>query len=160
MKIEHLLINEDVLKAEIALEQANSDNIIELGKEYLALLNEYREQLYNLGGLPDLDLAERSKLGRELVEQSRKAVRAAIEVTTSERNRVELLIETFTLINGWDAAATFNRLKHKDAATWEMSGSQVRIAGDTEGMKVEEAIETAGLLRRQAYVENKTTFFR
>jgi len=160
MKILNLLINEDVLKAEIAFEQANIDKIVDLGRKYLVLLSEYREQLHKLGGLPDLDLAERSKLGRELVEQSRKAVRSAIEVTTSERNRVESLIESFTLINGWDAAATFNRLKHKDAASWELQGSEVRIAGDSDSMKIEEAIETAGLLRRRAYIENKTTFFR
>jgi len=45
MKIVNLLINEDVLNAEIALEHADSENIIELGKAYLALLKEYREQL-------------------------------------------------------------------------------------------------------------------
>lgn len=161
MEIVNLLINEDVLRAEVALEQANSDNIIELGWSYLGLLNEYRDQLYKLGGLPDIDLAERSKLGRELVEQSRKAVRAAIEVSTSERNRVESLIEMFTLINAWDAAATFNRLKHKDATTWELQGSQVRIAGNgAESMNVEEAVRTAGLLRRQAYIADRTTFTR
>lgn len=160
MKIINLLINEDVLKAEIAFEQAVSDNIIELGRAYLALLHEYREQLHKLGELPEINLAQQSKLGRELVEQSRKAVRAAIEVTTSERNRVESLIEMFTLINGWDAAATFNRLKHKDSTAWELRGSEVRITGNGEGMKVEEAVLTAGLLRRQAYVADKTTFLR
>jgi hypothetical protein len=160
MKIVNLLINEDVLKAEIALEHADSENIIELGKAYLALLNEYREQLHKLGSLPEINLANQSKLGRELVEQSRKAVRAAIEATTGERNRVESLIEMFTLINGWDAAATFNKLKHRDATTWELRGSEVRISEGGEGMNVEEAVATAGLLRRQAYISNRTLFLR
>jgi hypothetical protein len=160
MKIVNLLINEDVLNAEMALEHANSENIVALGRTYLALLNEYREQLHKLGSLPEINLAHQSKLGRELVEQSRKAVRAAIEVTTSERNRIESLIEMFTLINGWDAAATFNRLKHKDSTNWELRGSEVRIADNGEGMKIEEAVATAGLLRRQAYVADKTTFLK
>jgi len=66
----------------------------------------------------------------------------------------------FTLINGWDAAATFNKLKHRDATTWEMRGSEVRVAEGGEGMNVEEAVATAGLLRRQAYIANRTTFLR
>ena len=81
MKIINLLINEDVLKAEIALERAGSDDIVTLGRAYLASLREYREQLHGLGGIPDINLAEQSKLGRELVEQSRRAIRAAIEIT-------------------------------------------------------------------------------
>jgi hypothetical protein len=160
MKIVNLLINEDVLKAEMALEHANSENIIELGRAYLVLLNEYREQLFKLGDLPEISLAQQSKLGRELVEQSRKAVRSAIEVTTGERNRVESLIEMLTLINGWDAAATFNKLRHKDSTNWELRGSQVRLGDDGEGMNVEEAVRTAGLLRRQAYIANRTMFLR
>ena len=160
MEIVNLLINEDVLKAEIALEHADSENIIELGRSYLVLLNEYREQLHKLGSLPEINLAHQSKLGRALVEQSRKAVRAAIEVTTSERNRVESLIEMFTLINGWDAASTFNRLKHENSVAWELRGSEVRIAGSDNGLKVEEAVAVAGLLRRRAYIADRTTFVR
>jgi hypothetical protein len=160
MKIINLLINEDLLNAEIALERATSDNIVELGKTYLALLAEYRDQLHKLGGLPEISFAEQSKLGRELIEQSRKAVRAAIELSVRERNRVEALVESFTLINGWDAAATFNKLRHKDATDWELHGSEVRVASNGEKMNVQEAVTTAGLLRRNAYISNKTTFLR
>jgi hypothetical protein len=160
MKIINLLINEDLLNAEIALERATSDNIVELGKTYLALLAEYRDQLHKLGGLPEISFAEQSKLGRELIEQSRKAVRAAIELSVRERNRVEALVESFTLINGWDAAATFNKLRHKDATDWELHGSEVRVASNGEKMNVQEAVATAGLLRRNAYISNKTTFLR
>jgi hypothetical protein len=160
MKIISLLINEDVLKAEMDLEGATSEDIVERANVYLGLLKEYREQLHGLGGIPEIDFAQQSKLGRELVEQSRKAVRAAIEITTAERNRVESLVESFTLINGWDAATTFNRLKHKDSTAWELSGSEVHIVGNGERMSVTHAVEMAGTLRRKAYIADKTTFFR
>lgn len=160
MKISELLVDEKVIAAELALEQATAENIVELGNAYLELLASYREMLYTMSGDPDLSLAERSRLGRELIEQSRKAVRAAIELSVNERKRVETLIESFTLINGWDAAATFNRLHHKDATDWELHGSEVRIPNSGERMNVVEAVATAGLLRRNAYVTNKTTFSR
>lgn len=160
MKIINLLINEDVLKAELALEKASPDNVVELGKSYLAKLKEYREQLHELGGIPEISFAQQSKLGRELIEQSRKAVRSAIEVTTNERNRVESLMDSFTLINGWDAAATFNRLRHKDSSNWELAGSEVRIASNGERLSVEDAVATAGRLRREAYVKDKVVFSR
>ncbi len=160
MKMINLLINEDLLKAELALEKASADNVVELGKGYLEKLKEYREQLHQLGGLPEISFAQQSKLGRELIEQSRKAVRSAIEVTTNERNRVEGLIESFTLVNGWDAASTFNRLKHKGSTDWELSGSEVRVASNGERMSVVDAVETASRLRREAYINEKVVFTR
>lgn len=160
MRIINLLINEDLLKAELALEKASADDVVELAESYLEKLKEYREQLHQLGGIPEINFAQQSRLGRELIEQSRKAVRAAIEVTTSERNRVETLIDSLTLINGWDAAMTFNRLKHKDSADWELVGAEVRIASNGERMTVTEAVETAGKLRREAYTDGKVVFAR
>ena len=160
MRIINLLINEDLLKAELALEKASTDNILNLGLSYLEKLKEYREHLYQLGDLPDISFAHQSRLGRELIEQSRKAVRAAIEVTINERNRVEALVDSFTLINGWDAAMTFNRLKYKDSTDWELAGAEVRIATNGERMSVTEAVATAGKLRREAYVSRKVVFTR
>ena len=52
MKIVNLLINEELLNAEVALGQANSDELLAACKKYLKLLNEYRDQLHNLGGIP------------------------------------------------------------------------------------------------------------
>lgn len=160
MKIINSLINEDLLKAELALEKASADDVVELGNRYLEKLKEYREQLHQLGGIPEIDFAQQSRLGRELIEQSRRAVRAAIEVTTNERNRVESLVDSFTLINGWDAATTFNRLKHMDSTDWELAGTEVRIASNGERMTVTEAVETAGRLRREAYITRKVVFTR
>ena len=160
MKIINSLINEDLLKAELALEKASADDVVELGNRYLEKLKEYREQLHQLGGIPEISFAQQSRLGRELIEQSRKAVRAAIEVTTNERNRVESLVDSFTLINGWDAATTFNRLIQMHSTDWELSGTEVRIASNGERMTVTEAVETAGRLRREAYITQKVVFTR
>lgn len=160
MRIINLLINEDLLKAELALEKATADDVVELAKNYLEKLKEYRDQLHQLGGIPEIDIAQQSKLGRELIEQSRKAIRAAIEVTTNERNRVESLVDSLTLINGWDAAATFNRLKHKDSMDWELAASEVRIKTNGERMSIKDAVELAGQLRREAYINGKLVFTR
>ena len=120
MKIINLLINEDVLKAEIALEHATSDDLIDACRVYLRSLSQYRDQLHELGDIPATNLVTQSKLGRELIEQSRKAVRAAVEATVNEHNRAESLLESITLINPWDAAETFNRLRYKNSDKWEM----------------------------------------
>lgn len=160
MKIINLLINEDVLKAATELESANIDNVVERSREYLEMLSQYRNELHELGGIPDIGFAGQTRLGRELVEQSRKAVRAAIELTVGERNRVESLLQSFTLINGSDAAETFNRLRHKDMTGWELSGGSVGVSGNGERISIEEAVATAGLLRRTAFINDKITFFR
>ena len=160
MKMINLLINEDLVAAELALEKACADDLIELGKRYLEKLKEYRQQLHQLGGIPEINLAQQSRLGRELIEQSRKAIRSAIEVTTSERNRVESLMDSFTLINGWDAAATLNRLRHKESTEWELAGSEVRIANNGERMSIAAAVETAGRLRREVYISQRIVFGR
>jgi len=160
MKIVSLLINEELLNAEVALGQANSDELLDACKKYLKLLNDYRDQLHNLGGIPEMNISEQSRLGRELVEQSRKAIRAAAEAAISERNKVEGLIDSFTLVNAWDAADTFNRLKHKGSDKWEMTGSSVGISGNGVSMNVQEAVETAKQLRREVYAANKITFAR
>jgi hypothetical protein len=160
MRMINLLINEDLVTAELALEKASADDVVELGKNYLNKLKEYREQLHELRGIPEIKFAQQSKLGRELIEQSRKAIKAAIEVTTNERNRVEALVDSLTLINGWDAAATLNHLRHKDSTDWELAGSEVRIANNGERMSVAAAVETAGRLRREAYISEKIVFSR
>lgn len=151
MRIIKLLINEDLHTAEIAFERATARDVVELAGVYLALLKAYREQLRKLGGIPQIDYALRSAIGKELVEQSRHAVRTAIETTTSERNRVELLLKSFTLISGWEAATALNQARYKRMADWELSGSEVRSMSNGESMSVKEAAITVGLLRREAY---------
>jgi hypothetical protein len=154
-----LLINEDLLKAELALAGANINNVIELGRDYLKHLAEYRDQLFNLRGIPEIDLAQTSQLGRELINQARKAIRSAIELTVSEHNRVEDLLTSFTSINGTGAAETFNRLKFKGGTKWESTSTGVRLRGG-EVLTIQKAVEVAELLRREAYITHKITFHR
>ena len=156
MKIIKLLINEDLRAAEIAFERATGGDVIELARIYLGLLNAYREQLHKLGGIPQIDHAMRSAIAKELVEQSRHAVRSAIETTTSERNRVESLLESFTLISGWEAAAAFNEVHYEGANDWELVGSEVHSLSRDAGMSVQAAVTTAGALRREAYSNRNT----
>jgi hypothetical protein len=142
-------------RAKHALHTATSDNIIELCKQYLALLAEYRTELYKL---PD-------KLGlkrwtgafiHEDVDNVRRAVRAAIENTTRERNAAEALILSFTSISGYEAVETLNRQKYKGHTDWELRvGGVARFSvGDAAGerMTVQDAVTTAGLLRREEHV--------
>jgi hypothetical protein len=162
MKIINLLINENLLDAEIALSKATSDNIVELCRNYIKLLGEYRDQLYDLRGIPEINLKESSVLGRKLVEQARKAVRAAVEITVRERNKTESLLESFTSINGHEAAETFNQLKYKGFDNWELRAKGIRRKdgnGD-EPIPIEDAVDLAGKFRRDAYVADKTTFLR
>jgi hypothetical protein len=159
--MKNLLINEKLLKAELALEQASSDNIIELCRNYLQLLGSYRDELYELRNLPEINFKQQSTLGRELIEQSRKALRAALEITVRERNRTQSLLDSFTTITGYQASETFNRLKYKGFNTWEVRSGGIRSKNtdNDEFLTISEAVETAGELRRQAYVEQQITFY-
>ncbi|HSK72183.1 MAG TPA: hypothetical protein VK892_10840, partial [Pyrinomonadaceae bacterium] len=145
MLITELLVNEDLLRAEYNLNQADSSNIIELCRNYLSLLTEYRNELYKLRGTEEINLQQASALGRELTEQVRKAIRTAVEITTRERNQTESLLESFTSISGYEAVNTFNQLEYKGFADWELRANEVRLKNDTnnERLTVQEAVETA-----------------
>lgn len=155
MKLVNILINEDLLFAQTAFERAEAGDIVELAGIYLGLLKAYRDQLRSLGGIPQLDYAMRSAIAKELVEQSRSAVRSAIETTTSERNRVEALLESFTLISGWEAAITLNEMRYDNTDDWALVGSDVRSELTNEHLSVQEAVAVAGALRRKAYADRK-----
>jgi hypothetical protein len=161
MLIIELLVNENLIKAEIALNKANSGDIIELCREYLQILTEYRDELYKLRGVPETTLPQ-SSLARELIEQVRRSIRTAIEITTRERNKTELLLKSFTSISGYEAVDTFNRLKFRGFDNWELKSNSVNSHNDGsfDQIAMQEAIETAGLLRREAYLAGKTIFLQ
>lgn len=161
MKIVSLLINEDVARAERDFEMATSGNIVELCTEYLRVLDHYRQHLLNLQAIPEINFAENSNFVRELSQQSRKAVQATVELTETAHRLIESLLNSFTSINPRAAADTFNRLRFKDSGDWETDGSSVFVqnAPDAEKMGADEAQETAGRLRREAYVDGRMTFF-
>lgn len=146
---------EDKLRhARYALEGATTDNIIELCKQYLALLAEYRAELYKL---PDtLGFNRRpGSFSCEDVDDARKEVRAAIESLTRERNTTEALLRSFTSVSGYEAVETLNREKYKGHDDWELrAGGVARFSGDGAGerMTALEAVDIAGLLRREEHV--------
>lgn len=162
MLILKLLVNENLLKAEAALNRAESGNIVECCRDYLQILTEYREELYKLRGVPEINLQQQSLFARELINQVRKAIRSAVEMTTRERNQTELLIQSFISISGYEAIDTFNRLKYEGIDNWELSSNSVRPqkSKKIKQMTIQEAVDTASLLRREAYVTSKTTFLR
>lgn len=162
MLITNLMANENLLQAEQALKKATCDNIIELCEKYLLLLTEYRDELYKFRGTPEINLQQSSSFAREMIEQTRKAIRSAVETTAQERNKTEALLRSFTTISGYDAVKTFNQLEYKGFSEWELRANQVRLKTDVnnEHFTIQEAVETASLLRRKAYIEYKTTVWQ
>ncbi len=162
MLIVNLLVNENLLKAEYDFNQADSGNIVELCRKYLALLTAYRDELFKLRGTPEINQAPATPLARELTEQVRRAIRAAVEITTRERNNAESLIGSFTAISGYEAVETFNQLKYKGFENWELRSGGARPAESVGAapITVQEAVELASQLRREEYIAHKTTFFK
>ncbi|HEX8890119.1 MAG TPA: hypothetical protein VF779_13260 [Pyrinomonadaceae bacterium] len=156
-------LEEKLLKARLALDGATSESIIELCKQYLALLDEYRAELYKLPDTLELNSRTRSSSSREDIDETRKEVRTAIEHTTQERNRAEALILSFTAVSGYEATATLNRLKYNGHDDWELRAGGVRWGDNTnKRMTVQEAVEVVSLLRREEYIaikEARNTFF-
>ena len=71
-----------------AMNRATSESIVKQCREYLALLADYRSQLYELQGTPGLNQQSPSPSVTEEVPD-RKTIREAIERTTRERNRTQ-----------------------------------------------------------------------
>ncbi|MBX7173165.1 MAG: hypothetical protein K1X72_19505 [Pyrinomonadaceae bacterium] len=161
MQIIKLLISEKITNAKFALRNASSENIIELCREYLRLLDEFRDELDKLRGTPEINSSPNSLLARELIEQTRKAIRAEVELTTEEFNNTEALLNSFVSISDYDAVQTFNKLEYKGFIEWELRANEVRLKDDSnqEKFTAQEAIKIAGELRRKAYVIYRTTFF-
>jgi hypothetical protein len=149
-------LEEQLSRAKLALDEAACDNIIELCKRYLVLLTLYRAELYQL---PDkLNLRSGSSLKQEEIVVARKAVRAAIEQTTQERNQTEALLLSFTAVSGYEAMETLNREKYQGQNNWELRAGGI-FCRDSPGkrMSVQEAVEVASLLRREAHIARAAT---
>jgi hypothetical protein len=151
-------LEEKLRRARLALDEATSDDIIERCKQYLALLALYRAELYSLPDTLELDPRSASSQMRETIGGARKAVRAAIERTTQERNQTETLLLSFTAVSGYEAAETLNKVKYKGQDTWELRAGGVGCVGSPGNrMSVQEAVETASLLRREAHIAKTAT---
>ena len=88
-------LEERLSRARLALAGAASGNIIELCRRYLALLAEYRAELYKLPDRLGINRLSGACLSED-AGNARKAIRAAIEQTTSERHVTEALLLSFT----------------------------------------------------------------
>jgi hypothetical protein len=137
-----------------AVNSATSESIVKQCKEYLALLAEYRNQLYELRGTPSLNQQSPS-LTEEVPE--RKMIREAIERTTRERNRTQLLLLSFTTVSGYEAVEIFNRRNYGGHDDWELRASGVKFRGgdNSDLMTVQEAVDLASLLRREDHLAQK-----
>jgi hypothetical protein len=136
-----------------ALNRATSESIVEQCKQYLALLAEYRNRLYDLQGIPAVGQQPASPSPPEEIPD-RKTIREAIERTTHERNRTQLLLLSFTTVSGYEAVEIFNERKYEGHDDWELRASGVKFRGgdDSDLMTIQEAVDLAGLLRREDHV--------
>src|SRR2546423_5732820 len=147
-------LEEKLQHAKHVLRRATNENIIDVCKQYLALLAEYRNKLYELQGTPGVQQQAQSSSSPEDTHDTRKTIRAAIENTTKERNETEMLLFSITIVSGYEAVETFNRLKYKGRNDWELRASGVKFSGGTDRdlLTIQEAVEIAGLLRREEHV--------
>ena len=146
-------LEEKLQASKQALNTATSVNIIEQCKQYLALLAEYRSQLYELQGT--LGESKKSASPSPTKEvPDRKTIREAIERTTRERNTTKLLLLSFTTVSGYEAVEIFNQRKYEGHDDWELraSGVKFRGGGESDLMTVQEAVDLAGMLRREDHV--------
>ena len=145
----NLLIDHEVLKAEIELEDATAVDVLERAKVYFALLCAFKRQLQTF--------AQMSAMRGPGTARSRPAERpvdpiaTAIDVVESEIVRVDRLIVSFTTISAWEAAQIFNRVGYRGSSEWEAAANEVRTTIGTERMPAENAVEAAGLLLREEY---------
>ena len=145
---------EQRLKAsEQAVNRATSESIIEQCKQYLELLAEYRRQLYELQGTFGVGQQSPSPSLTEEVPD-RKTIREAIERTTRERNRTQLLLLSFSTVSGYEAVEIFNQRKYEGHDDWELRASGVKFRGgdNCDLMTIQEAVDLAGMLRREDHV--------
>jgi hypothetical protein len=136
-----------------AVNRATSETIVRQCKEYLALLADYRSQLYELQGTPGLNEQSTSPSLTEEVPD-RKTIREAIERTTRERNRTQLLLLSFTTVSGYEAVEIFNQRNYEGHDDWELRASGVKFRGgdNSDLMTVQEAVDLASLLRREDHL--------
>ena len=129
------------------------DDVVAHAESYLLLLEEHIVRLRDLKGIPRAGDAMQSPFARELVEQIRGTMRSAIEHATSERNRIESLISSFTMVSGWNAVETFNLLAYRNACDWELIGTHVRTISQGANMSISDAVLDAKRLRREAFFD-------
>ncbi len=149
----NLLIDHEVLKAEIELERASAENVIAKAKVYQALLLAFHRQLCRYASLMSRGRHQNQlAMGQDPAQQAPEPFSTAIHIAKSEILRVERLLDKFSKISPAEAVEIFNRLGHRGSSNWEEAVDEVRTTIGTERMSAETAIEEAGLLLREEYV--------
>jgi hypothetical protein len=145
-------LEEKLQASKQALNRATIDNIIEQCKHHLALLAEYRIQLYTLQNLPGV--RKQSIPSQSAEVPNREDILAAIQTTTHERNRIQTLLLSFTTVSGYEAVEIFNQRSYEGHDDWELRASGVRFHGgdNSDLMTIQEAVDLASLLRRKDYI--------
>ena len=141
-----------------ALKRASSENIVELCKDYLLLLAQYRGKLYVLAETSRIQQPPAPSSTVKDSGHTRKVIRAAIENTTRERNITEMLLLSFTTVSGYQAVEVFNRRKYVGHDDWVLRASGLRSAAGSgdDVMTIQEAVDIASLLRREEYIAQNT----
>ena len=145
-------IGKKLQASKVAVNRATRETIIEQCKAYLGMLAEYRSRLYELE-VPGMGQHSVSNLLTAEV-RDRKAIREAIEKTTHERNRTQVLLLSFTTVSGYEAVEILNELKYQGHEDWELQAGGVRFhdADNSDLMTIREAVNLASLLRRHNYI--------
>lgn len=138
--------------AKLAVNSATRETIIDQCKAYLAVLSEYRSRLFELN-VAEEDQQRDSISSTEPV-LDRKAIREAIETTTQERNRTQVLLLSFTTVSGYEAVEILNERNYRGHEDWELQASGVGFRGgdDRDLITISEAVDLASRLRRDDYV--------
>lgn len=139
--------------AKQAVNRATSESIVEQCKQYLVLLAEYRTRLYELQGTPGVSHHSASPSPPQVVPD-RKKIREAIETTTRERNKTQLLLLSLTTVSGYEAVEIFNQRKYEGHDDWELRASGIKFRGgdNNDLMTIQEAVHLASMLRREDHL--------
>ena len=145
-------LEQKLAASKLAVNRATSGTLIAKCRAHLALLAEYRSRLYELEVPGVRQESASTGLTKEVID--RKAIREAIETTTHERNRTQVLLLSFTTVSGYEAVEIFNERKYQGHEDWELQASGVRFRGadNSNLMTIREAVDLASLLRRDDYV--------
>jgi hypothetical protein len=137
--------------ARMGLEEGTADDVVVRAERYLVLLEEHLGALRSLKGVPQVNFAAQSKFASLLIEQIRAAIRAEIETSTSEKNRIRTLLDSLLMVSGWTAVQTLNQQEYHNACDWELIGTSIRSTAAGASMTIPEAVIEAVRLRREAY---------
>src|SRR5687767_9143593 len=138
MKVIGFPVNKPLRQADDEMRKGTPDDVVEHAEAYLRLLEEHMNGLRKVKWDPSNGQVAQSSMAREITYQIRSAVRCEIEGTTSERNRVGTLIESFTMVSGWSAVETFNLHNFRNACDWELVGTGVKSISDGASMTIVE----------------------